>query len=215
MMPCVPSGRRNGVQGISTPHFVHLAKLCGDFGRHVEEAERALALYKRQRLHVDEVKAVLAVHVPHRGAVGGVDARVYSRDSHDAAALQLSERGQFYGRAATRPQRIFGSPVLCARHSLGRVNQHAPAKLCRPRAVFDVLVPIDDQAYAAACMAVHPSTISRTLEDLPKWAHLLAAFGLQLAPIDSMVVDQTELSALESMSEKYLQMRRQQRLKGA
>ncbi|WP_243751315.1 hypothetical protein [Paraburkholderia sp. BL10I2N1] len=64
-------------------------------------------------------------------------------------------------------------------------------------------------------MAVHPSTISRTLEDLPKWAHLLAAFGLQLAPIDSMVVDQTELSALESMSEKYLQMRRQQRLKGA
>ncbi|MGF6633551.1 CII family transcriptional regulator [Paraburkholderia sp. MM6662-R1] len=70
------------------------------------------------------------------------------------------------------------------------------------------------QARAADCLGVSASTISRTLEDLPRWSHLLAALGLQIAPLDSMVVDQTELTALESMSEKYLQMRRQQRLKG-
>ena len=70
------------------------------------------------------------------------------------------------------------------------------------------------QARAAAFMGVSPSTVSRMLEDLPKWALLLSALDLQLAPYDSMVVDQTELTALESMSEKYLQMRRQLRLKG-
>lgn len=70
------------------------------------------------------------------------------------------------------------------------------------------------QAHAASCMGVSGSTVSRMMEDMPKWALLLAAFGLQLAPLDSMVVDQTELTALESMSEKYLQMRRQLRLKG-
>lgn len=71
------------------------------------------------------------------------------------------------------------------------------------------------QAHAAACMSISPSTISRALEDLPRWAHMLAAFGLQLAPIDSMVVDRTELTALEGMALKYLEARHQQRLKDA
>lgn len=44
---------------------------------------------------------------------------------------------------------------------------------------------------------------------------MLAAFGLQLAPIDSMVVDRTELTALEGMALKYLEARHQQRLKDA
>lgn len=71
------------------------------------------------------------------------------------------------------------------------------------------------QAHAANCMAVSPSTISRTLEDLPRWAHLLAAVGLQLAPVDAMVVDRIELTALESMTLKYLEARHQERMKGA
>lgn len=70
------------------------------------------------------------------------------------------------------------------------------------------------QAHAATCMGVSASTISRTLEDLPKWAQLLAAFGLQIAPTDSMVVDRIELNALESMAFKYLEARQVQRLMG-
>jgi hypothetical protein len=61
------------------------------------------------------------------------------------------------------------------------------------------------QAHAAMCMGVSASTISRTLEDLPRWAQLLAAVGLQLAPLDSMVVDQGDLVALKRMSLRYLQ----------
>jgi hypothetical protein len=70
------------------------------------------------------------------------------------------------------------------------------------------------QAHAAACMELSGSTVSRTLEDLPRWAQLLAACGLQVAPVDSMVVDRTELTALESMALKYLETRHLQRLKG-
>ena len=70
------------------------------------------------------------------------------------------------------------------------------------------------QVRAAACMEVHASTISRTLEDLPRWAQLLAALGLQVTPTDSMVVDRSELTALENMALRYLEIRRQERVKG-
>lgn len=70
------------------------------------------------------------------------------------------------------------------------------------------------QARAAACMGVSASTISRTLEDLQKWSHLLAVLGLQVAPTDSMVVDRIELNALESMALKYLEARQFQRMAG-
>lgn len=69
------------------------------------------------------------------------------------------------------------------------------------------------QAHAADCMGVSPSTISRTLEDLPRWSVLLAALGLQLAPTDSMVVDRAELTALENMALRYLETRRLDRLR--
>ncbi|KVP59318.1 transcriptional regulator [Burkholderia ubonensis] len=68
------------------------------------------------------------------------------------------------------------------------------------------------QAHAAECIGVSASTISRTLEDLNRWAVLLAAVGLQVVPTGSMVVDPHELTALESMALKYLETRRQQRI---
>ncbi|MBU9360833.1 MarR family transcriptional regulator, partial [Burkholderia multivorans] len=45
------------------------------------------------------------------------------------------------------------------------------------------------QAHVADCMGVSASTISRALDDLNRWALLLAAAGLQVNPVDSMVVD--------------------------
>lgn len=64
---------------------------------------------------------------------------------------------------------------------------------------------------AAACMGVSASTISRRLEDLPDWAKMLATFGLQVVPVDCLVIDQDELSALESFAFKYLETRQQER----
>jgi len=69
------------------------------------------------------------------------------------------------------------------------------------------------QAHAAACMGVSESTVSRMREDLAKFSQLLASIGLKVADIDSMVVDPSELDALESMAFKYLEQRR--RAKGA
>jgi hypothetical protein len=71
------------------------------------------------------------------------------------------------------------------------------------------------QARAAACRGVHPSTISRDLAVLQEHIDLLGQFGLQITPTDSMVVDPSELEALESMAYKYLETRRQQRAKGS
>lgn len=61
------------------------------------------------------------------------------------------------------------------------------------------------QAHAAACLGVSASTISRTLEDLPRWAQMLAALGLQVAPIGSMVVDSEDLRSLKRMALRYLE----------
>lgn len=69
------------------------------------------------------------------------------------------------------------------------------------------------QSQAAACMGVHESTISRMRDDLAKVAQLLAAIGMKVADADSMVVDRSELDALESMAFKYLELRR--RLRGS
>ena len=68
------------------------------------------------------------------------------------------------------------------------------------------------QAHAAACLDVHPSTISRDLAALQELLDLLAAFGLQVVAADSMVVDRHELTALEDMAFKYLESRKFQRL---
>lgn len=70
------------------------------------------------------------------------------------------------------------------------------------------------QTHAADCMGVSASTVSRELEDkLDRWSLMLAAFGLQVVPMGSMVVDPHELNALESMALKYLETRHQQRVK--
>lgn len=62
-------------------------------------------------------------------------------------------------------------------------------------------------------MGVSASTVSRALKDeLDDWSKLLAAFGLQVVPMGSMVVDPHELTALESMALKYLETRRAQRV---
>ena len=62
------------------------------------------------------------------------------------------------------------------------------------------------QSHAAACMDVHASTISRFVaDDLGKCAHFLAALGLQVAPIDAMMVSQDDLYALEQIAAKYFQ----------
>ncbi|MBW5285965.1 CII family transcriptional regulator [Burkholderia gladioli] len=70
------------------------------------------------------------------------------------------------------------------------------------------------QSHAATCMGVSASTVSRMLDDLPKWSHLFAAVGLQFAPIDAMVVEASHLLALESLAGQYLDLRRQQTLRG-
>ncbi|MCA8018098.1 helix-turn-helix domain-containing protein [Burkholderia metallica] len=67
------------------------------------------------------------------------------------------------------------------------------------------------QARASECMGVSASTVSRSLEDCDRWSLMLAAVGLQVVPMGSMVVDPHELTALESMALKYLETRRQQR----
>lgn len=68
------------------------------------------------------------------------------------------------------------------------------------------------QARAAKFLDVHPSTISRDLAALQEHLNLVAAFGLQIVPADSMVVDRHELTALEDMAFKYLESRKFQRL---
>jgi hypothetical protein len=70
------------------------------------------------------------------------------------------------------------------------------------------------QAHVAACMDVSASTISRTLEDLPRWAHLFAACGLQVAPVGSMVVDSEDLRSLKRMALRYLEADLQQITQG-
>lgn len=73
----------------------------------------------------------------------------------------------------------------------------------------DVLRRLADvtQQRAATCMGVDASTVSRSKEDLEKVCHLLAALGLQVAPLDAMIVSRADMEALERMAFKYLQTR--------
>jgi uncharacterized protein YmfQ (DUF2313 family) len=70
------------------------------------------------------------------------------------------------------------------------------------------------QVVVASCMGVHPSTVSRMLEDLPKWSQLLAALELQVASSDSMMFDPDEIFAIENMASKYLNSKIESRRKG-
>lgn len=64
------------------------------------------------------------------------------------------------------------------------------------------------QTVAADRMGVSESTVSRLHEDIAKVAQLLAAVDLKVADSDSMVVDRSELEALESIAYKYFELRR-------
>lgn len=63
------------------------------------------------------------------------------------------------------------------------------------------------QDRAADCMGVSSSTVSRAKEGLDQLCLMLAAIGLQLAPVDAVVVSQADMKALERMAFKYLQTR--------
>lgn len=69
------------------------------------------------------------------------------------------------------------------------------------------------QTYAAECMGVSSSTVSRMVtDDLFRFCELLAALNLQVAPDDGVIITQTELDAFETMAYRYLETR--QRKKG-
>jgi len=63
------------------------------------------------------------------------------------------------------------------------------------------------QEHAADFMGTSASTVSRAKGDLEQVCHLLAAIGLQIAPVDSVVVSRDDMHALERMAYKYLQTR--------
>ncbi len=65
------------------------------------------------------------------------------------------------------------------------------------------------QERAADFMGTSASTISRMKDDVEKVCHLLAAIDFQLASSDSVVVDQREQQAIESLAFKYLQARQE------
>lgn len=67
------------------------------------------------------------------------------------------------------------------------------------------------QEFAADCMGVSSSTVSRQKEDLERFCQLLAAVGLQVTPTDSVVVSKDEMVALESMALKYLEAKAEAR----
>ena len=62
------------------------------------------------------------------------------------------------------------------------------------------------QTYAADCMGVSSSTVSRLVsDDLFRFCEFLAALNLQPAPDDAIVTTQTEIDALETFAYKYLE----------
>lgn len=63
------------------------------------------------------------------------------------------------------------------------------------------------QERAADFMGTSPSTVSRAKSDLEQVCQLLAAIGMQVAPLDAVVVSRDDIQALERMAYKYLQTR--------
>lgn len=63
------------------------------------------------------------------------------------------------------------------------------------------------QVRVAACMGLDASQVSRCKNDLEQVCQLLAVLGLQLAPVDAVVVSRDDMQALERMAYKYLQTR--------
>lgn len=68
------------------------------------------------------------------------------------------------------------------------------------------------QARAADCMGVSASTVSRVVADLDSVCQLLAALGLQVAPLDAMVVSKARIEALELFTYEYLRTKIEGRL---
>ncbi len=63
------------------------------------------------------------------------------------------------------------------------------------------------QAHAAACMGLSASTVNRMVEDIGRFAHLLAALRMQVVATNSMVVPKEDLTALERFAYNYLKIK--------
>lgn len=61
------------------------------------------------------------------------------------------------------------------------------------------------QDRAADFMGTSASTVSRAKQDLEQVCQLMAAIGMQVAPLDAVVVDREDLQAFKRMAYKYLQ----------
>ncbi|PUA17294.1 CII family transcriptional regulator [Glaciimonas sp. PCH181] len=61
------------------------------------------------------------------------------------------------------------------------------------------------QVRAAACMGVSGSTVSRMTDEIASVSKLLAALGMRVAPIGSMMVTKEELRSFKVIAHKYLE----------
>jgi len=95
------------------------------------------------------------------------------------------------------PAAVSGDPAEMTRKTGERIQSEILRRLADVK-----------QTVAADRMGVSESTVSRLHEDIAKVSQLLAAVELKVADADSMVVDRSELDALESMAFKYLELRR-------
>lgn len=95
------------------------------------------------------------------------------------------------------PAAVSGDPAEMTRKTGERIQSEILRRLADVK-----------QTVAADRMGVSESTVSRLHEDIAKVAQLLAAVDLKVADADSMVVERSELDALESMAFKYLELRR-------
>ncbi|PND34551.1 transcriptional regulator [Achromobacter pulmonis] len=70
------------------------------------------------------------------------------------------------------------------------------------------------QARAADFMGTSASTVNRIVaDDLDKVCHLMAAIGLQFAPVDAMVYSKARIEALELFTYEYLRTKVESRAK--
>ena len=87
------------------------------------------------------------------------------------------------------------------------VDPHESTRKTAARIQGEILRKLADvtQEHAAACMGVSASTVSRAKDSLDQFCQLLAAIGMQVADVNSVVVDKADQLAMKRMAFKYLQ----------
>jgi len=84
----------------------------------------------------------------------------------------------------------------------------------RLRSEIGSAISLFTQARAADFMGTSSSTVNRIVaDDLDKVCHLMAAIGMQFAPLDAMVVSKARIEALELFTYEYLRSKIESRLK--